>query len=72
MALLLSDVVDWHDRLVQARLSGVRMVRDAFRSEVQYSSDSEMKAAILYAERLIASMQSQPVNRVTFNTSKGL
>jgi hypothetical protein len=73
VALLLSDVIAWRDALIQARLSGVRMVRDAFRSEVQYANDAEMKAALQYADRLIATMQSsRPINAIRFTTTKGL
>lgn len=72
MAVALSDLQAWRDRLVQARASGIRMVRDAFRSEVQYNSDSEMAAAIRFIDSEIAKLSAVPVKTIRFHTTKGL
>lgn len=60
----------WRDALVQARLRGVRSVTDENGEAVQYSSDSEMAAAIAAAERELGARP--PVHTLKFRTSKGL
>ena len=72
MANTLDDLNSWRDRLVQARASGVRMVRDAFRSEVQYANDSEMAAALRFINSEIAKLSAVPVKSIRFHTSKGI
>ncbi len=72
MANTLDDLNSWRDRLVQARASGVRMVRDAFRSEVQYANNSEMAAALRFINSEIAKLSAVPVKSIRFHTSKGI
>jgi len=69
----LSDLQQWRDALVEARLQGVRRVRDSDGSEVEYRSDREMASAIAAAERAIAEATTgRPVLSIRFQTSKGI
>ena len=73
MAAALSDLIAWRDKLMEARLRGVRRVRDSDGSEVEYRSDSEMSRAISAADRAIAEATTgRPVLSVRFNSSKGI
>ena len=73
MAASPDDVTAWRDRLIQARMSGVREVQDSDGSRVTYRSDAEMRAAISAANDMIAAAsQPQPVTSIRFRTSKGL
>ena len=60
------------DALSAILTSGVAMVRDAFRSEVQYSSPEQLKAAIAWLDSEIARLSARPVQTIRFCTSKGL
>jgi len=72
MAAALSDLTAWRDKLMEARLRGVRRVRDSDGSEVEYRSDTEMARAIAAADRAIAEATTgRPVLSIKFNTSKG-
>lgn len=69
----LTELQTWRDALFQARLRGVRSVRDQNGEEIVYSSDREMAAALAAADRAIAEAQSgQPPSTIIFKTSKGL
>jgi hypothetical protein len=70
MAILIADLIAWRDRLVQARLTGTRRVRDSDGSEIEYRSDAEMARAIASADSMIGA--GQPIKTVRFTTSKGL
>jgi hypothetical protein len=70
MAVTIGDLTTWRDALVKARTSGTRRVRDADGSEIEYKSDTEMRAAIAAADAMIAA--GEPVKTIRFNTSKGL
>jgi len=69
----LSDLQQWRDALVEARMQGVRRVRDSDGSEVEYRSDREMASAIAAAERAIAEATTgRPVLSIRFTTTKGI
>lgn len=72
MAASLADLIRWRDELFQARLSGVRSVRDQNGEEIVYRSDSEMARALAAADAAIAAAQAKPVNTILFRTSKGI
>lgn len=73
MSAALPDLQAWRDALIQARLRGVRRVRDSDGSEVEYRSDTEMARAIGAADRAIAdATNGRPVLSIKFHTSKGL
>lgn len=63
------DYAAWLSRLQQARVSGVRTIRDSDGSEITYRSDSELAAAINYVNGLLS---PQSVKTLKFQTSKGL
>lgn len=44
----------WRDKLFEARLKGVRSLRDQNGEEITFTSDREMAAAIAAADREIA------------------
>ncbi len=68
-----SQLRAFRDRLFQARLSGVREVRDQNGETVTYRGDGEMKAALAAADRAIAEAEAgRPLpNTILFQTSKG-
>lgn len=72
MAASLADLIRWRDALFEARLSGVRSVRDQNGEEIVYRSDSEMARALAAADAVISAAQAKPVNTILFKTSKGL
>ena len=57
--------------LQDIRASGVQSARTGD-NEVSYRSEKDLAAAISDLERRIAAAQGQTINRVRFNTSKGL
>ncbi|MEC5321761.1 phage head-tail joining protein [Aurantimonas sp. A3-2-R12] len=69
MAVSLADLVAWRDALFEARLQGVRRVRDQNGEEVEYRSDREMAAALAAADAAIAGKRP---STILFKTSKGL
>jgi hypothetical protein len=72
VAVAVGDLILWRDGLIESRLSGVRIVGDAFRSEVEYKSDAEMERAISWADELIAAATAGiTITTIRFNTSKG-
>ncbi|ADP71984.1 hypothetical protein Rvan_2774 [Rhodomicrobium vannielii ATCC 17100] len=72
MAASLAQLIDWRDALFEARMTGVRRVRDADGVEIEYRSDNEMKAAIAAADSEIAAAQRRQPSTIHFRTSKGL
>lgn len=72
MAISLTDLHRWRDALFEARLSGVREVRDQNGEAIIYRSDSEIAAALAAADRAIASLTGRPRLTIKFQTSKGL
>ena len=71
----LSDLRKWRDALFEARLRGVRRVRDSTGEEVEYRSDAEISRALAAVDRAIAEAEagrSRPILSIRFNTSKGL
>lgn len=48
------DLINWRERLREARYSGTRRVKDADGSEVEYKSDAEMAAALDALDRQIS------------------
>jgi hypothetical protein len=70
--MTLQQAIRLRDSLIEARLGGIREVRDQNGETVTYKSDSEMAAALNFAERTIAQLQGQPVKTIVFSTSKGL
>jgi hypothetical protein len=71
MAVSLSDLILWRDRLIESRLSGTRRCRDADGSEIEYRSDQELSRAIAAADAMITAA-SPPIKTVKFTTTKGL
>jgi hypothetical protein len=72
MGLTLTDLQAARDALLRARGSGVRRVRDQSGEEVEYRSDSEMRAALAALDAEIAAAGKRPSSTIIFNTSKGL
>jgi hypothetical protein len=74
MAVLLSDLQKWRDKLFQARMSGIREVRDSNGETITYRSDAEMAAALAAVDRAIAerTQSGRPVKTILFTTSKGV
>lgn len=68
----LADLIKWRDGLIEARLSGVRRVRDQNGEEIEYRSDSEIARALAAAESAITGAQKSPASTIHFRTSKGL
>lgn len=60
------------DKLLKARLSGVREVRDANGEQVRYATDSEMRAALASIDAEIARLAGSSVREIKFRTSKGI
>lgn len=67
-----ADLIKWRDELFEARLSGVRRVRDQNGEEIEFRSDAEMARAIAAADSAIAAAQRAPKSTFQFQTSKGL
>lgn len=72
MAATLVQLQAWRDSLFEARLSGVRRVRDSNGEEVEYRSDSEIARALAAADAAIAAARRSPASTILFRTSKGI
>jgi hypothetical protein len=72
VAVSLADLQRWRDALFEARLSGVREVRDQNGEAITYRSDSEMASALAAADRAIAAASGRTSSTIKFQTSKGL
>ncbi len=69
----LAQLQQWRSNLLEARMNGLRRIRDQNGEEIEYRSDSEMARAIAAADREIAAMQSgSPPHSIRFVSSKGL
>lgn len=69
----LAELVTLRDALLEARLSGERVVRFLDGCSIQYASDAEFATALAAADRAIATAQGvRPVSSIRFSTSKGL
>ncbi|WAC48843.1 hypothetical protein OVA03_02645 [Asticcacaulis sp. SL142] len=68
----LTDLTKWRDQLLEARLSGVRRVRDQSGDEIEYKSDSELARALSAAEAAIAAAARPTPNTILFRTFKGV
>ena len=60
------------DKLLKARLSGVREVRDANGEQVRYATDAEMARALAALDSEISRLAGSPVREIKFRTSKGI
>nr|WP_306266478.1 hypothetical protein [Pararhizobium sp. IMCC3301] len=72
MALSPDQLTALRDDLLDARLSGMRRVRDQNGEEIEYKSDAQMAAALAALEREIANLSRQAPHTIRFNTSKGI
>ena len=63
------DLLAWRDRLIMARASGTRRVRDTDGSEIEYKSDSELARALGFVQGLLI---QPPVKAIRFVSTKGL
>lgn len=67
-----ADLLSARDRLLSARLHGMKEVHDSNGESVTYKSDGEMRAALAALDAEIAKLAGQPVREIRFSTSKGL
>ena len=67
-----AELQELRDKLVRARLSGLRSVRDQNGEELVYKSDLEMRSAIDSIEFELGRLTSAPANTIHFRTSKGI
>lgn len=72
MALTADQLRTWRDTLIEARLKGIRRVRDQNGEEIEFKSDNEMASAIRAADQLILETSGKHPNVIRFQTSKGL
>jgi hypothetical protein len=70
----LSQLVDMREKLLEARYSGLRSVRDSNGEEVTYRSNAELAAALASINREIATAESElGCSRIVYPvTSKGI
>jgi hypothetical protein len=68
----IANLITWRDSLIKSRLGGVREVVDQNGEKVSYKSDSEMAAAIAYAEKRIAEFNRAMPKTINFTCSKGI
>ena len=68
----LAQLIEWRDRLKDARYSGVRRVRDSNGEEVEYRSDSELARALAAVESEIAGASRARQSIIYPLTSKGV
>src|SRR3546814_6369756 len=72
MAATLQQLISWRDSLFEARLGGVRSLRDQNGEEVTFLSDAKLAAALAAADAAIAAYGRTPANTIQFKTSKGI
>jgi histidinol dehydrogenase len=70
--LNLPQMQQWKDALIAARLSGVREIYDQNGEKVAYKSDSEMAAALAFAEKQISDFHRSTPRTIVFATHKGI
>ena len=70
----LPELVAFRERLIDARYSGIRSVRDGNGEEVTYRSDAELSSALVSINRDIQMRESElGCSRIVYPTiSKGL
>lgn len=69
----LSELQAHREKLVSARFSGVRKVRDQNGESVEYATDRELSDAIAACDREIAGLSGvRSPKTIIFQTSKGL
>jgi hypothetical protein len=72
MGVSLDTLTGWRDALLEARLSGLRSVRDASGETIEYKSDAEMAAALSAAESAISAASRSSPKTIYLTTSKGV
>ena len=73
MAVTLAQLEAYRERLLDAKFSGVRQVRDSNGDEVTYRSQTELDAAINSLDAEIRNLTGgHRPSTVKFQTSKGL
>lgn len=72
MATTIEDLSSMRDKLIRARLSGIREVRDANGESIKYASDAEMSRALAALDSEINRLAGSPVREIKFRTSKGI
>ncbi|MEM7006511.1 MAG: hypothetical protein AAF498_11575 [Pseudomonadota bacterium] len=73
MSLTVPQLTQWRDRLIEARLSGIRELEDQNGERIVYRTDREMQRAIDAADREIAHLYGQSAkSTIYFKTSKGV
>ena len=72
MATTIEDLSAMRDKLIRARLSGVREVRDANGEQVRYATDAEMARALAALDAEISRLAGNGVREIKFRTSKGI
>lgn len=74
MAVSVSTLTTWRDRLQESVVSGVLEVQDQNGERVRYRSQSELQQALASVNRMIlaVTLGSQPVTEIRFRTSKGI
>lgn len=68
----LTKLREYRDQLQDARLSGVRAVRDASGEEITYRSQGEIERAIAALDSEIATLQRGRSALIRLQTSKGV
>lgn len=68
----LAQLQGWRASLFEARMRGIRSVRDQNGEEVTFSSEREMAAALAACDREIAGFGVASPTTIIFRTSKGL
>lgn len=68
----LADLIRWRDKLMEARLSGIRELRDQNGETIIYKGDREMASAIAAADAEIAAASRKQPHTILFKTSKGV
>lgn len=67
-----AELTTMREALIASRAEGVRRVRNANGSEVEYRSDAEMARAIASLDAQIRAAHSQPAHTIHFQTDKGV
>lgn len=68
----LAQLHEWRERLMDARFSGIRSVRDSNGEEVTYRSNAELASALAALDAEIQRLAHLRPSTFMFNTSKGL
>lgn len=69
---ILTELQAFREKLLRARMSGVREVRDQNGETLIYKSDGEMTRALAALDAEIAKAGRKPPHTILFKTSKGL